>query len=348
MSIIRHLIIDQYGVHLSKHSGRLQVMKIGEGTHSERLMQEAPLLHLESVLITGKGISLSADAVMACTKVGVPIYFVDSIGRPYATLYAAGLTGTVLTRREQLLAYEDHRGLELALAFARGKITNQAGFLRYAAKYRRETDPDLYQELRWSADEVQDHLEALPPLKEKQRIDQVRWLLLSTEGRAAQKYWNALKQVIPKKYGWPGRQGRGARDPINAALNYGYGILYGQIERALILAGLDPYGGFIHADRPGKPSLVLDLIEEFRQVVVDRTIIGMANRGVKIEVDEEGKLPQKVRRTIAEKVLARLDAAERYERKRHSLRTIIQSQARHIATFVRGERTPYKPFIARW
>ncbi|MCP4543511.1 MAG: CRISPR-associated endonuclease Cas1 [Chloroflexi bacterium] len=347
MPIVKQLIVDDFGVHVGKHSGRLQVMRIGEGTPSERLVQQAPLLHLESVLITGRGISLSADAVRACCTTGIPVYFVDGRGHPYAALYAAGLTGTVLTRREQLLAYTDRRGLDLAIAFARGKITNQAGFLRYTAKYRQETDPDLYQELRGCADKVRDHLEELRHL-EGDTVDQIRYQLLSAEGRAAKKYWSGLKQIIPEQYGWPGRKGRGAQDPINAALNYGYGILYGQIERALVLAGLDPYGGFIHADRPGKPSLVFDLIEEFRQVIVDRTIVGMANKGVKLELDDRRLLVKKSRRAIADKVLARLEAAERYERKRHPLRLIIQNQARHIATFVRGDRPAYEPFIAKW
>src|SRR5881409_3033564 len=81
------------------------------------------------------------------------------------------------------------------------------------------------------------------------------------EGRAAQGYWSQIASIIPAELAWPGRETRGATDPFNAALNYGYGILYGQVEQALTLAGLDPYGGFLHADRPGKRSLVLDLIE---------------------------------------------------------------------------------------
>ena len=341
MPIVQQLIVDQYGAFVGRHSGRLRVTK------DKQKLVEAPLLHLEQVLVTGSGIGFSADAVRACCTAGIPIYFLDSRGRPYAALYAAGLTGTVLTRREQLLAYTDRRGLELAIAFARGKITNQAGFLRYAAKYRQQADPELCQELRWCADEVRDHLEELRHLA-GDVVDQARGQILSTEGRAAKKYWAALKHIIPEKYGWPGRKGRGARDPVNGALNYGYGILYGQVERALVLAGLDPYGGFIHADRPGKPSLVFDLIEEFRQVVVDRTIVGMATKGIALELDDKGLLVEKARRAIAEKVLARLEAAERYERKRQPLRVIIQSQARHVATFVRGDRSTYAPFVARW
>jgi CRISPR-associated protein Cas1 len=341
MPIIQHLVVDQYGAFVGKHSGRLRVTK------DKKKLAEAPLLHLEQVLIIGQGIGLSADAIRACCTAGIPIYFVDPRGRPYAALYSAGLTGTVLTRREQLLAYTDRRGLDLAVAFARGKITNQAGFLRYVSKYRQETDAELYQELRSHADEVQKHLEELHRL-EGSTVDEARGTLLSIEGRAAKKYWAALKQVIPEQYGWPGRRGRGARDPVNNALNYGYGILYGQVERALVLAGLDPYGGFIHVDRPGKPSLVFDLIEEFRQVIVDRTIVGMANKGMNLDLDDKGLLVDQARRAVADKVLARLEAAERYERKRHALRAIIQSQARHIATFVRGDRAVYEPFIAKW
>jgi CRISPR-associated protein Cas1 len=347
MAIVEHLIVDEYGAFVGKHSGRLRVMSSGEGTPSERLAQEAPLLHLNSVLISGRGVSVSADAVEACTKDGIPIHFVDWRGRPYAALYSAALTGTVLTRRAQLAAYEDDRGLALGIAFARGKIENQAGFLRYTAKYRKETDPELYQELRLCMGEVRDHLEELRRL-EARTVEEARYQILSAEGRAAQVYWSGLKALLPPSYGWPGREGRGARDPINAALNYGYGILYGQVERALVLAGLDPYGGFVHADRPGKPSLVFDLIEEFRQVVVDRTIVGMANKNMALEADEKGLLEKATRRTIADKVLQRLEASERYERKRQPLRTIVQSQARHVATFVRGDRDTYEPFVARW
>ena len=215
------------------------------------------------------------------------------------------------------------------------------------AKYRKEADPSLYEELRLVAQEVLDHLEELRQLR-AERADEVREQILAAEGRAARRYWDALKLVVPEQYEWPGRRRRGAKDPLNAALNYGYGILYGQIERAIILAGLDAYGGFIHADRPGKPSLVLDLIEEFRAPVVDRTVLGLVNKRTKLAQDEKGLLTLETRRLLAERILARLETAERYERKRQPLRVIIQNQARHIATFVRGDRAQYKPFLARW
>jgi CRISPR-associated protein Cas1 len=356
MAIIQHLIVDEFGVHIGRHSERLQVMRIGEGTPSERMVQQAPLIHLETVVVTGRGISLSADAIEACTERGIPIFFLDSLGRPYAALYSAGLTGTVMTRRAQLAALAadldgetyGRRGVAVALAFAEGKIHNQANLLRYMSKYRKETAPELYQEIERQAGEVRGHLAELEKLAGAARVDDVRFQLLGIEGRAAQRYWSAIKQVLPEEAGWPGRKGRGARDPVNSALNYGYGILYSQVERALVLAGLDPYGGFIHVDRPGKPSLVLDLIEEFRQAVVDRTVFGLVNKRVKLEQDERGLLAKETRRRLADQVLARLEAPARYKKKRLPLRAILQSQARHLATFLREERGRYEPFVADW
>jgi len=342
MALVRELIVDQFGAMVGLHSERLQV------TLKKEVIAEAPLIGLEQVVISGRGISLSANAIAACCEQGIPIHFLSSRGQPYAALYSAGLTGTVQTRRAQLLAYGDGRGLALARAFAEGKIRNQANLLKYMAKYRKETDATLYRELRLVAGEVLSHVIDLDRLRGG-CVDDVREQVLSVEGRAAQKYWAAVKLVVPAELGWPGREGRGARDPLNSALNYGYGILYGQVERALVLAGLDPYAGFIHADRPGKPSLVLDLIEEFRQAVVDRTVLGLVNKGVALEQDEAGRLTEGTRRMLVERVLGRLEeSTERYEGKRHALRVILQMQARHLATYVRGDRERYEPFVAGW
>lgn len=350
MPIVQNLIVEEFGAFIGKHSERLIVTK-GNDT-----LQQAPLLHLESVLVTGNGVSISADAVRECTERGIPIHFVSATGSPYASLYSAGLMGTVVTRRAQYDAFRDVRGLVLATAFAQGKIRNQANLLKYMGKYRKETKPELFDLLRERADRLLDHAVELEQMRsfpdvlsgERAAIDDWRFEILGIEGRAAQMYWDALKHVLPEGYDWQGREGRGAKDPINSALNYGYGILYGQIERALVLAGLDPYAGFTHVDRPGKPSLTLDAIEEFRQLAVDRTIFGLVNKGVKVAQDERGYLVEETRRMLAEKVLNRLESTEQYEKKNVPLRVIVQNQARHLATFLRGERNEYQPFVMEW
>jgi CRISPR-associated protein Cas1 len=335
------LIVEGKGTFVGKHQGRLRV------TRDKRTLSEVPIIHLKQVLIIDSGVSISSDVIKVCSDEGIPIHFMDLRGTAVAALYSAGLTGTVLTRRAQLLAYENSVGILLAKAFVAGKIDNQANLLRYMAKYRKEIEPALYEEMMLTALEMRDYLHELAQLT-AEKIEMLRERILSVEGRAAQRYWAAIARLVPADLAWPGRETRGALDGLNSSLNYGYGILYSQVEQALILAGLDPYGGYLHADRPGKPSLALDLIEEFRQTVVDRTIIALVNKRVPIEQDETLRLTETTRKKIAEKVLERLESSEPYEKKRQALRFILQSQARHLALFVRGERECYEPFVAGW
>lgn len=343
MAIITHLVVDEVGAFVSKHQGRLWVKK------GKEVLQQAPLMHLQQVIITGKGVSLSSDVIQSCAELGIPLHFVDFRGTPYANLYASGLTETVQTRRAQLKAFDDDRGVTLSIAFATAKIKNQTALLRYMGKYRKETNPELFEELRLLALEVQDHLEPLQQLARRgNTIADIRAELMGAEGRAAQKYWAGIKLAVSGLQDWSGRKGRGATDAFNSALNYGYGILYGQIERAIVLAGLEPFAGFIHVDRPGKPSLTLDLIEEFRQPVVDRTIAAMFNQKVDIDVNDNHLLTDNSRKAIVARVLERLEKTEKYEGKRVPLRIIIQNQARHLATFVRRDRAEYTGFSVKW
>lgn len=344
MPIIQHLIADQFGSHIGKYSERLKI------TQGGKTLQQAPLLHLETVAVLSKGVSISADALAACCERGIPVHFLDSRGTPYAAIYAAGLTGTVLTRREQLRAYDDQRGLHLGLAFVEGKLRNQAVTLRYLTKNRKEEE--VVTALQQAADRVLDQLAGVEQLRAAATpattIAMARDRLMGMEGNGARAYWQAVRPLLPASYGWQERIGRGATDPINSLLNYGYGILYGQTERALILAGLDPFAGFVHADRPGKPSLVLDLVEEFRQVVVDRVVFGLANRHFTVEQDAQGRMSEATRHTFADHIRDHLDSDARYEGKRYPLRQIIQLQARLIGRFVRGDVAAYTPFKAVW
>lgn len=337
-----HLIVEQIGSFISKHQGRLRVEK-----GKERLA-EVPLLHLEQVVICSNGVALSSDVVRACCKEGIPIHFLNGRdGDDYGTLVHSGLSGMALTKRAQLRAYEETRGLELARAFASGKVQSQANLLRYIAKYRKEADPELHTALSAAATEVLDTLPALARVAGNLN-EATRAALMGAEGRAAAHYWQAIALVIPAELGWPGRETQGATDRFNQALNYGYAVLRSQVRQALLLAGLEPMAGFLHADRPGKPSLTLDLIEEFRQAVVDRTLIGQVNRGVELAQQDDGLLDAATRKRIVEKVLERMESSEPYAGKRQPLRHILQIQARQIATYVRGEHEAYTPFVMGW
>lgn len=336
----RLVIIDKLGAFLGKHSERLKVSLKGE------VIEEKPFAEFEHLIIASGGVTVSSDLIESCAERGIPISFISWSGRPYAKLMSSSVIGTIRTRREQLMAYLDQRGVVLAKAFSGGKVANQSVLLKYMAKYRKENDPALFERVRAAAALLDDYAAKILAVKAP-HIDAAREEILTLEAHAAKAYWEAAGELIIPETGWEGRETRGARDLVNCSLNYGYGILYCQVERAVVLAGLDPYAGFLHADRSGKPSLVLDLVEEFRQMAVDKAIFSLLNKGIKIELEGD-KLTEESRRTIAMKVNERMDSDEPYEGKKHKLRTILQSQARHIATFVRGENPKYEPWVGRW
>jgi len=333
------LVVSDYGIFIGKKSERVVLKK------KKKVIKEIPFFKLKEILVTTSGVSLSSDVIRECAKAGVQIDFVSYRGKHLAKVSSAAMLGTIKTRREQLLAYEDERGLRLAIAFAKGKIENQVVLLKYLAKYRKRNDKGLY-------DLIYEQINKINTIKDELNdisgatVEEARQFLLSIEGRAAKEYWQAIKEVLPAELDFPGRKTQGAKDLFNSLLNYGYGILYSRVSSAILRAGLDQYGGFLHADRPGKPSLTLDLIEEFRQAVVDRTAIGLINQGMKFKI-KDGRLEDDCRRKFANKILKRLESKERYTGKKYRLEVILQRQARKVVSYVRDGKA-YTPFVGGW
>ena len=369
---MEQLIISDYGTYLGKRSERVSVRY----RDKDREKEEHPLMDLDQIVITSRGVSMSSDLIEACTERGIEIAFLSFNGKPYAKLNSPSLTATVISRREQLAAYHDERGLEIAKQFATGKLKNQINLVRYFGKYRKKQAPKKYAELMERLTKIEGLIDEIqliqsPPVTVtgEPPINTARSTLLNLEGRAAALYWECVQRLLPAGR-FTTRNHQGAVDDVNSLLNYGYGILYSQVWSALTLAGLEPFAGFLHVDRPGKPSLVLDFIEEFRQPIVDRVVFAMINKRFKVEwegpdgdaakaahqsskpeaeteVPTQRRLSQATRRALADRVLARLQEKERFERKDQKLCNIIQLQARHLAMHLRCERE-YHPFTATW
>ena len=322
--------------------------------------------------------ALSSDLIEACTERGIEIAFLSFNGKPYAKLNSPSLTATVISRREQLAAYHDERGVEIAKRFAAGKLRNQINLVRYFGKYRKKSAPKKYDELVERATarlrRLMGDIQAFSKCRVLRRTGSRR--LMSSEPRCS------TLRAAPERSTGSASNGccppvdsrreniRVRSDDVNALLNYGYGMLYSQVWSALALAGLEPFAGFLHVDRPGKPSLVLDFIEEFRQPIVDRVVFAMINKKFRVEWEEpdddaaksahqsakpdadpdagtQRYLSKGTRRALADRILERLQETERFERKDQKLCNIIQIQARHLAMFLRGERD-YQPLVASW
>ncbi len=340
MAIIEHMFVDTFGAFIGKHSERLFVSK------GKETLAQAPLLYLKDVTIASAGVSISADAIKECCERGIPIFFLDN-GDHFASIYSPGLIGTVITRRAQFAAYHDGRGTQIGLGIAAAKINNQAATLKYVAKSRKETHPELYQALHEAALETLAYEDRLRGLAD-QSLDEVRNSLMAFEANAATHYWGALRAVVPNEYGWGKRITRGATDPVNSLLNYGYAMLRNRVEQAIMNAGMDSYAGFIHADRPGKHSLTFDMMEEFRSVAIDRLVIGLVNRRYSVPMSTQGQLQDGVKKDFSDKVNEHLEATVRYDGARFAIEYIIQNQARRLAAFLRGETETYQPYRAEW
>jgi CRISP-associated protein Cas1 len=333
------LVLSGFGLFLRKKSERLLVRK------GDTLIYQFPFFRLTEVVISSRGIGFSSDLIEELCERGVRVSFLDNRGQPYAMLTSPMLSATVQARREQLLAFHDGRGLEFARTVVVGKITNQERLLRYFGKYLKKAEPDRFQLVEQVAKALKAQRVKAAAVQGN-NIDETRDTLMGIEGAAGRLYWDGVRQIIGQRIEFFGREHRGATDAVNSLLNYGYGILYSQVWGAVLNAGLEPFAGFLHVDRPGKPSLVLDLVEEFRQPVVDRAVIAHLNRGEEVKL-VQGMLEPETRKALVARVMERLQATETYQGKRYQVRSIIQMQARRLASFLRGEG-PYKPFAFKW
>ncbi|MGD9158088.1 MAG: CRISPR-associated endonuclease Cas1 [Desulfobacteraceae bacterium] len=282
---------------------------------------------------------------MKCAREGFRSTLCRAPGRPYAKLTSPMLSATIKARREQLRALDNEKGLQFSRIVVSGKLKNQRKLLLYFGKYIKKTDNERYTRLEELAKSL-GQFEKKAVAVSASNINDARNELLGIEGISGRLYWEGIQEIIKGKVEFFGRINRGATDKVNSMLNYGYGILYSQVWGAVVSAGLEPFAGFLHVDRPGKPSLVLDLVEEFRQPVVDRTVVSHVNLGEAINM-EGGLLDADTRKSISRKILERLESRETYSGKKYQIRSIIQIQARCLASFLRGEKE-YNPFSFKW
>jgi CRISPR-associated protein Cas1 len=223
-----------------------------------------------------------------------------------------------------------------------GKLHNQEKLLRYFGKSR---TGESGERLAVAAERLRSLRREVLGL-EGDDPERVRGSAMGLEGAGGREYWGALAETLRPELGFVRRVHEQPEDGVNASLNYGYGILYSHVWGAVMNAGLEPFAGFLHGERAGKPSMVLDMIEEFRQPVVDRPLMAWFFKGGTPRM-ERGLLDEGTREEVATRVLTRLNTAEPHRGKSHQVRSIIQMQARLAASAVRGLKK-YRPFAFKW
>jgi CRISP-associated protein Cas1 len=225
-----------------------------------------PLVRLDHI-VAWNGVDLSDDLLHRCAADGRSVTWLTRNGRFLARV-SGPQTGNPMLRLAQYRAHDDPgRRLALAKAFVAGKLHNYRQLLLRAA---RDATGDRQARLR---DIAARHAGALTDLAAAADLNHT----LGIEGHAAREYFQGLNQLAPGVSA--GRTRRPPQDPVNCLLSFGYGMLRVAVHGALEQVGLDPYLGYLHGIRPGKPALALDLMEEMRPLLVDRLVLTLTNRG---------------------------------------------------------------------
>ncbi len=231
-----------------------------------------PLHMLASVVVFGP-ILLSPALICACASAGITIALLERNGR-FSARIEGPVTGNVLLRRSQYRASDAPEDIIRAILL--GKIANQRAVLMRALRdYASEFSAPSLVALTGATDrmaQILRNVELAPANTETLR---------GMEGEAAALYFSVFGNLIraqDPEFRWTVRSRRPPLDPINALLSFLYTLLTHDCRSACEAVGLDPAVGFLHRDRPGRPSLALDLMEELRPVLVDRLVLSLVNR----------------------------------------------------------------------
>ncbi|TXT64770.1 MAG: putative CRISPR-associated endonuclease Cas1 1 [Promethearchaeota archaeon] len=357
------IILETPGTRVGK---RKEMIKISV---PERDNVEIPLREVESIIV-GNGVQITSQALKALSSYAVNIVY-TSLGNPYGLFTPFANVGTVFTRRQQILAYEDQRGLHVASQIAYATIENKRRLLKYLAKNRRKNSPAKAKFLDVAAKNLKKMTKVLEKFKKTiskgDTINKRRREIMGIEGKSAAIYFQAYGNSFPNEFKTFQRSRRPPKDPVNSLLSLGYTVLQGHVTTAIASAGLELYGGFLHSDRSGKPSLALDLLEEFRQPIIDRLVLRLIQQNqLKVEDFEQSlhgyRLTQEKKSLYYEELRKEVQGGDKSEElfseseydediknvMKKNYKKAMVKQARRLANYLIGSTSSYEPYIMDW
>jgi len=322
------LVINTPGSYLRKKEGNFLVK-------TDEQIFEVSAKKVQTIMITTSAY-LSTDAIKLAMDNNIDVIFLDEFGDPFGRVWHSKLGSTTLIRRKQLEIANDEKGLNLAKEWVITKMDNQIDFLKRLKNSRPQKEEELENYLS-TLEEIRQKMENL-----EGTIDEKRGSTMGFEGAAGKTYFDALSFIMPDRFKFNGRSRMPAKDEFNCLLNYGYGVLYSMVEKACIIAGLDPYVGIIHTDHYNKKSLVFDLIEMFRHLVDETVVYMFSQRKVKKEYFDEIKngltLNKEGKAALIQDLNETFEKGVRYRGRNIKNRDIIQFECHRIANgLIKGE-----------
>ncbi len=301
---------------------------------------EVPLIKISQVVVSGD-VTLTTPALHTLLERGIEVCFLSMYGHFRGRL-SPPVAKNALLRREQYRAHTDPcRALAIAQACVRGKLENMRTMLLRTNRTLADS------QIAEAAEAIRRMVRLVP---EAQTVGS----LLGFEGNGSAAYFGVFARLLRDPMHFTRRRRRPPTDPINAMLSLGYTLLLHQVSSALQAVGLDPYAGFLHQPRYGRPALALDLMEEFRPTIADSVVLNIVNHRILTEKDFQEELgvvhlKAQARKTFYTKFEDRLqeELQHPYFGYRTSYRRCLELQVRLLGKSLTGEIPAYLPLSIR-
>lgn len=336
------LFITTEGAYLAK-DGQAVAVRIERETRLR-----VPLHNLDGIVCFGR-VGCSPSAMAACAEAGVTISLLSRHGRFQAAVMGFSPGNVLLRRRQYRLADDPDESCKIARNMIAAKIANARSVLLRAA---RDTSQDeVRRSLLTAARRMANDVETARACAS---LDRLRGL----EGDAAGRYFDAFPRLTTaneEAFAFKGRSRRPPLDPVNALLSFLYSLLAHDARSACEATGLDAAVGFLHRDRPGRPGLALDLMEEFRPFIADRLALSLINRrqvapaGFSTAATGAVTMDDKTRKKVLVAYQKRKQTTITHPvlGEKTTIGMLLHLQARLLARHLRGDLDAYPPFIWR-
>lgn len=333
----RVLYVDSDGAAIKRTGERILVVLEGE------TIRDIPIIHVDQIVICGN-VSLTTPAMQWLMNERVPVVFLSKYGRYQGALIPALSKNSLLRVAQHKAAADERFALDVARRIVRGKLVNMRVTVLRRARRRKKDEKLSQTAARLST--------AIKAVDSAGSLDE----LLGIEGSGTQAYFEVFGSFLKEEMGFSfeRRTRRPPTDPINALLSFAYTLLVSDMVSAIQTVGLDPYVGFYHQLRYGRPCLALDLMEEFRPTVADSVVLSLVNNGV---VKQDDFYQASGGWFLKEAARKRFYAE--YERRKSekithpvfgykiSFRQAMELQARILAKAIIGEIDRYEPLTVR-
>jgi len=330
------LYLTEQGATLRKDSGTFVVTK------NDRVLEKIPGAKVEQVVIFGN-INITTPVIHFLLSEGIDCVFCSSTGRYHGRLISTESKFGLLRQAQfQAISNVDTK-VRIGRQMVKGKLLNLRTLLM---RYLRGEKTEL-------SSAVDNLKKAVVRLEKAEDIGTIQGI----EGYASTLYYGAFRHLLKQELGFKSRVRRPPRDPVNSLLSFGYTLLVYGIQAAIRTVGLDPFLGFIHTIEYSKPSLALDIMEEFRPLIVDSIVLRVVNTYIltredfELSSERQGmmRMKQEAMKKFLKEYEDRVQTMVTYPASniKVTYRCCFELQARQVARIVTGRQQTYQPFLVK-